>query len=67
MIDEYPILTVAAAAAEGSTVMRGLGELMVKESDRLTLSAEALRLSGVGVDTEGDTLEDAFALNQLPR
>ena len=56
MIDEYPILTVAAAAAEGSTVMRGLGELMVKESDRLTLSAEALRLSGVGVDTEGDTL-----------
>ncbi len=56
MIDEYPILTVAAAAAEGPTVMRGLAELMVKESDRLSLSAQALRANGVGVDVEGETM-----------
>jgi 3-phosphoshikimate 1-carboxyvinyltransferase len=47
---------VAAAAAEGPTVMRGLAELMVKESDRLSLSAQALRANGVGVDVEGETL-----------
>ena len=39
MIDEYPILAVAAAFAEGPTVMRGIGELRVKESDRIALMA----------------------------
>ena len=39
MIDEYPILAVAAACARGRTVMRGLGELRVKESDRLAALA----------------------------
>ena len=42
MIDEYPILSVAAALAKGSTVMRGLGELRVKESDRLAAGRERL-------------------------
>ena len=42
MIDEYPILAVAAAYAEGSTRMRGLAELRVKESDRLRAIAEGL-------------------------
>jgi 3-phosphoshikimate 1-carboxyvinyltransferase len=56
MIDEYPILAVAAAFASGTTIMRGLKELRVKESDRL--SATAAMLSGNGVDVEivGDDL-----------
>jgi 3-phosphoshikimate 1-carboxyvinyltransferase len=56
MIDEYPILAVAAAAAEGKTVMRGLKELMVKESDRLALTVAGLRACGVGAEQEGDTM-----------
>jgi 3-phosphoshikimate 1-carboxyvinyltransferase len=56
MIDEYPILAAAAAFAEGPTVMRGLGELMVKESDRLALTSEGLSACGVGVDRDGDKL-----------
>ncbi len=47
MIDEYPILTVAASFAEGRTTMRGLEELMVKESDRLSASANGLAACGV--------------------
>ena len=47
MIDEYPILAVAAACAEGTTVMRGLGELRVKESDRLAAIAAGLAACGV--------------------
>ena len=47
MIDEYPILAVAAAYAEGSTRMRGLAELRVKESDRLRAIAEGLARCGV--------------------
>lgn len=47
MIDEYPILAVAAAFAEGSTVMTGLEELRVKESDRLAAVARGLELNGV--------------------
>jgi 3-phosphoshikimate 1-carboxyvinyltransferase len=50
MIDEYPILSVAAALAKGSTVMRGLGELRVKESDRLAAVANGLRACGVEVE-----------------
>ena len=56
MIDEYPVLAVAAAFAKGNTVMRGLGELRVKESDRLTAVAEGLTACGVTVVVDGDTL-----------
>lgn len=56
MIDEYPILAIAAACAVGTTRMCGLGELRVKESDRLTLMAEGLKRCGVAVEIEGDDL-----------
>jgi 3-phosphoshikimate 1-carboxyvinyltransferase len=56
MIDEYPILAVAAAYADGVTRMRGLKELRVKESDRLAATADMLRHNGVGVDILGDDL-----------
>ena len=56
MIDEYPILAVAAAAARGVTRMRGLAELRVKESDRLAATAAMLRAAGVRVEIEGDDL-----------
>jgi 3-phosphoshikimate 1-carboxyvinyltransferase len=56
MIDEYPILAVAAAFAEGETRMRGLHELRVKESDRLAAVAEGLREAGVETTIEGDDL-----------
>ena len=56
MIDEYPILAVAASFAEGETRMRGLKELRVKESDRLAATADMLRTNGVEVEIEGDDL-----------
>jgi len=56
MIDEYPILAVAAACAHGRTVMHGLAELRVKESDRLSAIAHGLASCGVRVAVEGDTL-----------
>ena len=56
MIDEYPVLAVAAAFAEGTTVMRGLKELRVKESDRLAATVALLRSNGVAADIEGDDL-----------
>jgi 3-phosphoshikimate 1-carboxyvinyltransferase len=56
MIDEYPILAVAAAFAQGTTIMRGLKELRVKESDRLLAVAEGLRVNGVAVEIDGDDL-----------
>ncbi|MEX0840686.1 MAG: 3-phosphoshikimate 1-carboxyvinyltransferase [Xanthobacteraceae bacterium] len=56
MIDEYPILAVAAAFAVGTTRMRGLKELRVKESDRLSAAAEMLRVNGVEAEIEGDDL-----------
>ena len=56
MIDEYPILAVAASFAEGTTRMRGLKELRVKESDRLAATAAMLRVNGVEVEIEGDDL-----------
>jgi 3-phosphoshikimate 1-carboxyvinyltransferase len=56
MIDEYPILAVAAAFAHGTTRMRGLGELRVKESDRLSAIAVILAGAGVRVAIEGDDL-----------
>ncbi len=56
MIDEYPVLAVAAAFAQGQTIMRGLSELRVKESDRLAATAEMLRVNGVDVTIEGDDM-----------
>jgi 3-phosphoshikimate 1-carboxyvinyltransferase len=56
MIDEYPILAVAAAFASGKTAMRGLEELRVKESDRLEAVARGLKLNGVKYEIEGDDL-----------
>lgn len=56
MIDEYLVLAVAAAFAEGTTIMRGLHELRVKESDRLEATAAMLRVNGVKVEIEGDDM-----------
>ena len=56
MIDEYPILAVAASFAEGTTRMHGLAELRVKESDRLAAIADGLSNNGVKATIEGDTL-----------
>ena len=52
MIDEYPILAATAAFAEGATVMRGIGEMRVKESDRIALMSAGLQACGVRVEEE---------------
>ncbi len=57
MIDEYPILSVAAACAEGKTMMEGLEELRVKESDRLEAVANGLKKCGVQFEMGKDWLE----------
>jgi 3-phosphoshikimate 1-carboxyvinyltransferase len=59
MIDEFPVLFVAAAAAKGRTVVRGAAELRVKESDRLAVMATGLRALGVAVEEapDGATIE----------
>ena len=57
MIDEYPVLAVAAAFAEGTTRLQGLHELRVKESDRLAAVAAGLQANGVLHDTGDDWLE----------
>jgi 3-phosphoshikimate 1-carboxyvinyltransferase len=54
MIDEYPILAVAAAFADGRTILRGLEELRVKESDRLAAIVAGLRANGVSVEETED-------------
>ena len=54
MIDEYPILSVVAANALGPTVMRGVKELRVKESDRIDAMAVGLRAAGVEVEEGPD-------------
>lgn len=54
MIDEYPVLSVVAAFAEGVTMMRGVSELRVKESDRIEAMASGLRASGVLVEDGED-------------
>ena len=56
LVDEIPILAVAAACAEGSSVFRGLGELRLKETDRLQAVATQLRLIGSAIAVEGDDL-----------
>ena len=57
MIDEYPILSVIAACAEGTTRLHGLAELRVKESDRLGATAAGLRAAGVTVTERDDGLD----------
>ncbi len=52
MIDEYPVLAATAAFATGETVMRGIGEMRVKESDRIALMVAGLRACGVAVEEE---------------
>ena len=56
MIDEYPILAVGCAHATGTSRLRGLAELRVKESDRLSATASLLQVNGVRVEIEGDDL-----------
>ena len=56
MIDEYPVLCVAAALAEGRTVMHGVGELRVKESDRLDAMARGLEACGIEIEEGEDWL-----------
>jgi len=56
MVDEFPVLFVAAALATGTTTTRGLEELRVKESDRITAMAEALTLAGARVQETEDGL-----------
>lgn len=55
MIDEYPILSVVAAYAEGRTVMRGVHELRVKESDRIDAMARGLEANGARIEEDEDT------------
>lgn len=56
MIDEFPILAALAARAEGTTVMHGVAELRVKESDRIAAMADGLRANGVRVEDTADSL-----------
>jgi 3-phosphoshikimate 1-carboxyvinyltransferase len=56
MIDEYPIVAVAAAMAKGETRMRGLAELRVKESDRFTAILDGLAACGVAAQADGDDI-----------
>jgi 3-phosphoshikimate 1-carboxyvinyltransferase len=56
MIDEYLVLAVAASFAEGTTIMRGLQELRVKESDRLEATAAMLRVNGIKAEISGNDL-----------
>jgi 3-phosphoshikimate 1-carboxyvinyltransferase len=56
MIDEYPVLAVAASFARGTTRLRGLAELRVKESDRLAATLALLSVNGVQAVVEGDDL-----------
>lgn len=56
MIDEYPILAIACAMANGTSRLRGLHELRAKESDRLQVMADGLAACGVGTEIDGDDL-----------
>jgi len=56
MIDEFPVLAVVAAMAQGTTIMRGVKELRVKESDRIDAMARGLEACGVRVEEDEDTL-----------
>ncbi|WP_339109841.1 3-phosphoshikimate 1-carboxyvinyltransferase [Thioclava sp. GXIMD4216] len=56
MIDEYPVLSVVAAFATGKTVMKGVHELRVKESDRIDAMARGLEANGITIEEDEDTL-----------
>jgi 3-phosphoshikimate 1-carboxyvinyltransferase len=56
MIDEYPVLAIAASFAEGDTVMEGIGELRFKESDRIAAIAAGLSANGVSAEEDTDSL-----------
>jgi 3-phosphoshikimate 1-carboxyvinyltransferase len=56
MIDEYPVLAVAAAYAEGDTTMEGIGEMRVKESDRIATVLAGLRANGVAAEDTPESL-----------
>jgi 3-phosphoshikimate 1-carboxyvinyltransferase len=68
MIDEYPILSIAAAAASGETLMEGIAELRVKETDRITLMADGLKNAGIKVKTTKDsmTVQGAAGQDSIP-
>lgn len=66
MIDEFPILAVAAAYAEGVTRMTGIGELRVKESDRLSAMARGLTACGIVVEEGEDWLDIVGAQGSPP-
>lgn len=66
MIDEYPILAVAAAGAKGTTVLNGLAELRVKESDRLAAIAAGLQACGIDVEMGEDRLAIHGCGGRLP-
>jgi 3-phosphoshikimate 1-carboxyvinyltransferase len=66
MIDEYPVLAVAAAFAEGKTVMRGLEELRVKESDRLSAIVAGLQANGARVEERPDSMIVEGMGNDVP-
>ena len=66
MIDEYPVLACLAAYAEGETVMRGIGELRVKESDRIAATVAGLRACGVEVDEHEDGMTVHGRAGQVP-
>jgi len=64
MIDEYPILSIAAASAKGTTKMHGLAELKVKESNRLNAIVEGLIACGVEVTSKDDYIEIEGGIHQ---
>jgi 3-phosphoshikimate 1-carboxyvinyltransferase len=66
MIDEYPVLAVLAACAEGPTTMRGIGELRVKESDRIAATARGLEACGVRVEEGEDSLVVEGRAGEVP-
>lgn len=67
MIDEYPVLSVVASFAQGQTVMRGVKELRVKESDRIDAMATGLRANGISVeDGEDWWIVDGRGISDVP-
>jgi 3-phosphoshikimate 1-carboxyvinyltransferase len=65
LVDEIPVLAVAAAFADGPSTFHGLEELRVKESDRLSKTAELLRLAGAEVSVQGDSLKIGGRLTEV--
>jgi 3-phosphoshikimate 1-carboxyvinyltransferase len=65
LVDEIPVLAVAAAFADGPSTFHGLEELRIKESDRLKKTAELLRLAGAEVAVQGDSLKIAGRLREV--